>query len=206
MTGDGPNASIRFFDAQFRRQVREREFVPNPFEQAALPHLRGRVLDLGCGVGNLSVEAARRGCSVVALDACAVAIDSLRERALAEHLDIDAREVDLRSFGIAGEFDAIACIGLLMFFDCPTAARILATLQGRVRSGGVAIVNVLVEGTTYLEMFEPTAHCLFARTGLEDRFAGWQIVDSRIDSFAAPGGREKVFSTVTARKPPAQGI
>ena len=201
MNAQAPNASIRFFDDQFRRQIRAREFRLNPFELAALEHLHGRVLDLGCGVGNLSVEAARRGCSVVALDACDVAIDSLRERTRAEGLDIEARAVDLQCGVITGEFDAIACIGLLMFFDCASAARVLSNLQDCVRPGGVAIVNVLVEGTTYLDMFEPSGHCLFGRTELEARFAGWRIVDSRIDEFAAPGNRVKVFSTVVAAKP-----
>src|SRR5690606_32546271 len=102
---------------------------------------------------------------------------------------------------ITGEFDAIACIGLLMFFDCASAARVLSNLQDCVRPGGVAIVNVLVEGTTYLDMFEPSGHCLFDRDELDARFAGWRIVDSRIDEFAAPGNQVKVFSTVVAVKP-----
>jgi tellurite methyltransferase len=191
MNAQAPNASLRFFDEQFRRQIREHEFRLNPFELSALQHLRGRVLDLGCGVGNLSVEAARRGCSV----------DSLRERARAEGLDIEARAVDLQRSVITGEFDAIACIGLLMFFDCASAVRVLVNLQDCVRPGGVAIVNVLVEGTTYLDMFEPSGHCLFGRNELDARFAGWRIVDSRIDEFAAPGNRVKVFSTVVAVKP-----
>ncbi len=108
--------------------------------------------------------------------------------------------MDLQRSEITGEFDAIACIGLLMFFDCASASRVLGNLQDRVRPGGVAIVNVLVEGTTYLEMFEPAGHCLFGRTELEARFDGWRIVDSRIDEFAAPGNRVKVFSTVAAMK------
>ena len=61
------DASLRFFDAQFQRQVRESELALNPFEKQALAFLRGTILDYGCGLGNLAVAAARQGCSVVAL-------------------------------------------------------------------------------------------------------------------------------------------
>ena len=92
-------------------------------------------------------------------------------------------------------------IGLLMFFDCPTAFRRLDDLRRRVRPGGVAAVNVLVEGTTYMGMFDPSAHCLFARGELESRFAGWQIVHSEHQTFDAPNGQVKAFATVIAKRP-----
>ena len=72
--------SIRFFEAQFERQVREEDLRLNPFEEAALPRLRGRILDYGCGLGNLAMAAARNGCSVVALDGSRTAIDPTARR------------------------------------------------------------------------------------------------------------------------------
>jgi len=197
------NPSVDFFDAQFQRQVREADFRLNPFEEAALPHLRGRVLDCGCGLGNLAVEAARRGCRVVALDAGPTAIAHLRRRAAREALAIDAQQADLRAHAIAGDYDVVVAVGLLMFFDCATALRVLADLQSRVRDGGTAIVNVLVEGTTFLDMFDVGCHCLLAPAELERRFAGWDVVLSERRDFPAPGGRIKCFATVIARKPAA---
>ncbi len=70
--------SIEFFDRQFARQVGEPDIGLNPFEQSALPQLRGHVLEYGCGMGQLALAAARAGCSVVALDASAVAIQRLQ--------------------------------------------------------------------------------------------------------------------------------
>ncbi len=201
MRRDHPNRSVRFFDRQFRGQVEAGDFRLNPFELAALPHLRGRVLDLGCGIGNLSIEAARRGCRVLALDASETAIASLRERIAAAGLDVEARTADLAAWTIDEDFDAIACIGLLMFFDCDTARRVLRDIRERVRPGGTAFVNVLCEGTTYLDMFDPSAFCLFGRDELARRFADWLIVDERIDEFPAPGDTRKVFTTVAATKP-----
>jgi len=53
------NQSITFFDTQFQKQVAGNEFALNPFEKVALSFVRGRVPDLGCGLGNLSIEAAQ---------------------------------------------------------------------------------------------------------------------------------------------------
>ncbi len=195
------NSSIAFFDNQFQQQVRDQDFKLNPFELAALPHLRGRVLDFGCGMGNLAIEAAKRGCSVLALDANRSAISHLRQRALDEALPVQAIEADLRHHEIGEEFDCVVSIGLLMFFDCATAARVLSMLQSHVRPGGVAVINVLIEGTTYLDMFQPGHYCLLARGELESRFAGWNIIHSDFRNFDAPGETIKSFITVIAQKP-----
>ena len=72
------NRSIDFFDDQFRRQIGARDFSLNPFEHAALPFLKGRVLDLGCGLGNLAIAAARNGARNIQLRS---GLDSLHRRA-----------------------------------------------------------------------------------------------------------------------------
>ena len=193
--------SIEFFERQFAQQVRDQRFELNPFETLSLPHLHGRVLDFGCGLGNLAVAAAQRGCSVVALDASGAAIEHLRQVASTEGLPIDARQVDLRHHAIQEDFDTIVAIGLLMFFDCPTAFDTLADIQAHVKPGGTAIVNLLVEGTTYLDMFDADSHCLFARDELARRFAHWDILAAEACDFPAPRGLRKSFATVIARRP-----
>jgi len=198
------NKTIGFFDQQFQRQARDQDFALNPFELAALPHLGGRVLDFGCGMGNLAVAAAQRGCSVVAMDGSRSAISHLRQRALAEALPIEAIEADLRTHASTEDFDCVVSIGLLMFFDCATARRVLAMLQARVRPGGIAVINVLVEGTTFLDMFEPGHYCLFPRDEMASRFAGWEIMHSEFRNFEAPSRRIKSFVTLIARKPRQQ--
>jgi tellurite methyltransferase len=197
------NRTVELFDAQFRRQARDGEFALNPFESAALPHVHGRVLDLGCGLGNLTLEAARRGCTVQALDASPGAVAHIREVARTGNLPVQADVVDLARYRIQAEFDTIVAIGLLMFFPQPRALELLADIRSHVAEGGCAIVNVLIEGTTYLDLFEP-GHChLFGRDELERAFAGWKVLLSRVDTFDVPDGRTKVFSTVIAEKPGA---
>lgn len=195
--------SVDFFERQFQRQLREQEHTLNPFEQAALPWLRGRVLDYGCGLGQLSLAAARRGCEVLALDASATAIAHLRQVAQDEGLAIDAREAELSAYQLHDDFDSVVCIGLLMFLDCDSALHQLTQLQQRLRPGGVMVLNVLVEGTSYLAMFDPQRHCLLTAQQLRERFAGWTLELFELSDFPAPGNTIKSFVTLIGHKPSA---
>lgn len=193
--------SVEFFDRQFEHQVRASDAQLNPFERAVLPHLSGQVLDYGCGLGQLALAAARTGCEVLALDASVVAVQHLGAVAGREGLPVRAAVADLRSHRLTEDFDAVVSIGLLMFFDCETARQALAEMVAHLRPGGVLAVNVLVEGTTYMDMFDPAGYCLFERDMLARRFADWDIVSSTFSDFAAPGNLNKAFATLIARKP-----
>jgi tellurite methyltransferase len=200
-----PTTSVQFFETQFQREAAARpldQALPlNPFETDVLPWLHGHVLDFGSGMGALACAAAARGCTVLALDGSATAVAQLRARAAAQALPIASRQADLRTHVLSGRFDTIASIGLLMFFDRATAQRQLQALCTHLRPGGVIAVNVLIAGTTYTDMFDPAGHCLLAEGELAAQFAGWQLLHDREQTFDAPGGRLKRFSTVVARKP-----
>lgn len=193
--------AIAFFDDQFRRQVAAGEPELNPFEQAALPWLRGAVLDYGCGLGGLALAAARRGCRMRALDGSATAIARLQALAQAQGLPIEAEQADLRQYRLEGPFDAVVSIGLLMFFDCETARGQLAMLKAALRPGGVAAINVLTQGTSFLDVFAGGERCLFAPGELAAQFAGWEILLDEDSEFPAPHSTCKRFSTVIARRP-----
>jgi len=192
--------SIDFFENQFQRQVKAGEFDLNPFERIALDYVHGTVLDFGCGLGNLALEAARRGCTVTAVDASPTAIARIRVVAQQEQLAIEAIEADVAGFQIGHDYDTIVAIGLLMFFPQARALAMLQDIQANVRPGGRAIVNVLIEGTTYMDMFSD-AYYLFRREELVAHFAGWTVELARYDNFPAPGDTVKAFSTVIARRP-----
>ena len=195
-----PNRSVEFFDAQFRRQIEAGEFALNPFEQAALPFVSGRVLDLGCGLGNLSLAAARRGCEVTAVDASATAIERIRIAATREKLRVAAVQAGIDGTFATGAYDTVIAIGLVMFFPCPEAERLLGEIRRGVAPGGRAIVNTLIEGTTWMAPFEPGRFCLLAEGALERSFAGWRILLARREEFPAPDGKLKRFDTVVAQR------
>jgi len=196
------NQSITFFDTQFQKQVAGSDFALNPFEKAALPFVHGRVLDLGCGLGNLCIEAARGGAEIVAVDASETAIKQIRTTAAAHNLRIEAVLADVSTYEITREYDTIVAIGLLMFFERARALALLDDIQAHVAANGRAVINVLTAGTTYLGMFEPGHYYLFGQNELEERFKGWNILLSRHDGFDAPGNTRKEFATIVARKGP----
>ena len=195
------NHSVRFFDTQFQRQVAGGEFELNPFERLALPYLQGEILDLGCGLGNLALEAAKSGCRVTALDGSATGIARLRETALCAGLALEVHEADLVHYQLARDYDTIVAIGLLMFFSRARAEALLGEIVAHVRPGGVVALNVLTQGTTFLGMFEPGHYHLFPKGAMEAALAGWEILVASHDTFPAPNDTVKAFDTVIARRP-----
>lgn len=194
------NHTVSFFETQFQKQVRDNEFALNPFEQLALKYLEGDILDLGAGLGNLCLEAGRRGHSVLAVEASPTAVIRINKDARQEGLAVKAIQEDIENWRIDRTYNTIIAIGLLMFFRRDTAMTLLDAIQDHVKPGGVAIVNTLIEGTTFMGMFDPDKYCLFARGELEQRFSGWHVLESVYQSFPAPEGTVKEFSTVVAKK------
>jgi tellurite methyltransferase len=120
-------------------------------------------------------------------------------------LPIREEVAELRNYEIREDFDVIVCIGLLMFMANDDAMRIVGQLQEHVLPRNLSIINVLIEGTTYLDMFGPDPYHLFGRSELQERFAGWELIESRYDDFEATGATSKAFATLVARRPAKPG-
>ena len=93
------------------------------------PSGRTPLLDLGCGVGEPALTAARRWPAVVGLDQDGQALETARERARAQGLDnAEFRQgsFDHLGFEDASAAAAVSRFGLLMFGDGEAGARELA--------------------------------------------------------------------------------
>lgn len=106
---------------------------------------RERVLDIGCGAGGATREAARAvgpGGSVIGIDACAEAIDAARERTPPE-LGIEYRV--LRAEHLRGIPDrSIDCItASLVFEQLADLPQVAAELSRVLRPGGRVVASVM---------------------------------------------------------------
>ncbi len=88
-----------FYFAEFKNWPRH--------QQAAMKHVRGRVLDVGCGAGRCSLYLQKRGQPVVGIDASPLAVQTSRKRGVK-----DARVLPFTQIhrGL-GQFDAILMMG-----------------------------------------------------------------------------------------------
>jgi magnesium-protoporphyrin O-methyltransferase len=97
------------------------------------PDLRGaRLLDAGCGTGALSIEAARRGARVVAIDLSPTLVEVARERLPA---DLDGAAIEFHSGDMLdpklGGFDFVVAMDSLIHYRPADTCRIVAGLAAR---------------------------------------------------------------------------
>jgi magnesium-protoporphyrin O-methyltransferase len=131
LTSDAPVGRIRATVRAGRDEMHATllDWLPNDL-------LGFRLLDAGCGTGALSVAAAQRGASVVAVDLSPTLVELARQR-LPSSLglgEIDFRSGDMLSPSL-GEFDFVVGMDSLIHYRAPDAVKALAALAQRTRHG-----------------------------------------------------------------------
>ena len=127
LTSDAPVNSIRATVRAGRDDMRRTLLSWLPED------LRGRrVLDAGCGTGALSVEAARRGAHVVAIDLSPTLVDLARERLPSDLGEgrIDFHVGDMFDPAL-GRFDHVVAMDSLIHYRARDTARVLAGFADR---------------------------------------------------------------------------
>ena len=99
-----------------------------------------RLLDVGCGAGQLTIPAAKRGIDVVGIDLAQNLVDQARERAKAEGLEIQIDQGDAEALQFEdASFDAVMSLIGSMFAPRP---ELVASEMVRVcRPGGQIIMG-----------------------------------------------------------------
>ena len=99
--------------------------------------LRGRVLDAGCGRGNMAPLAAAQGADAVGVDVSPRAIEQARRKAGERGLSVRFEVADALSLGELGlTFDTVIDSGLFHVFDDGDRARYVTSLASVLESGG----------------------------------------------------------------------
>ncbi len=129
LTSDAPVSGIRATVRAGRDRMRNTLLGWLPADMTGL-----RLLDAGCGTGALSVEAARRGAQVTAIDLSATLVELARERTPRDlgGGSIDFRVGDMTDASL-GLFDHVVAMDSLIHYRAPDMARAAAKLAARSR-------------------------------------------------------------------------
>jgi 2-polyprenyl-3-methyl-5-hydroxy-6-metoxy-1,4-benzoquinol methylase len=105
-----------------------KRLVPNPYRWHIRHVCKGRVLDVGCGIGRCLAFLAGRG---VGVDPNPAAVEIARARGVEAYTP-----AELASMDDAVAFDTLLCSHVLEHLSRPEGVELLQTWAPRVRSGG----------------------------------------------------------------------
>ena len=105
---------------------------------------RGRVLDLGCGTGRISLQLARAGYDVVGIDRSEEMLRVAQERLWREGHRLPLSRQDMRSFSLHKSVDAVvcACDGINYLTDLTMVQSCFARVARALRPGGLFLFDI----------------------------------------------------------------
>lgn len=135
------------------------------------PYCRGRVLEVGCGVGTFTRRVLTTPVtSVLSIDISEAAVERCR-RSLADHR-LEIRHADVR--GVSGAFDLVICMNVLEHIDDDRSA--LSHMWSMVRESGTLFLLVPAHQALFASFDAESGH--FRR--YDKRSMGRLIADSEL--------------------------
>jgi magnesium-protoporphyrin O-methyltransferase len=131
LTSDAPVSRIRQTVREGRDRMRDMMLSRLPADLSG-----HRVLDAGCGAGQMTIELARRGAEVLATDISPALVRIAQERLpadLAPRVSFAAGDMLSRDLG---QFDHVVAMDSLIYYDATDIGRALAGLEART-SGAI---------------------------------------------------------------------
>jgi SAM-dependent methyltransferase len=170
-----------------------------------------RALDICCGMGRITAELARRGFAMTGVDITESLLETAREDALYEGLEIEYVQADARSFARPNFFDTAVNLYISFgYFENPEDDLLLArNVRESLKPGGTFIVETLgkeiaVRDFTPGEWFERAGYTVLTEYEAVDSWAAlknrWILIRNSAASAdasrsgEAPSRIEKVFT------------
>jgi SAM-dependent methyltransferase len=173
------------------------------YASASLASGGPRALDLCCGMGRITAELARRGFAMTGVDITESFLETAREDALYEGLDIEYVQADARSFVRPGFFDTAVNLYISFgYFENPEDDLLLArNVYESLKPGGSFIVETLgkeiaVRDFTPGEWFERAGYTMLTEYEAVDSWAALKNRWILIPKAERPNGTriEKTFT------------
>jgi magnesium-protoporphyrin O-methyltransferase len=183
LTTDSPVSRIRATVRAGRDRMRATllSWLPDDLSGASL-------LDAGCGTGSLSIEAARRGAAVTAVDVAGSLIDEARARLPADAASVRFHVGDMHSPAF-GAFDHVVAMDSLIHYE---AQDILTMLAGFAARTSRSVVYTVAPQTPALSVMHAVGKAfprkdrapaivpigierLGAMISADPRLSGWQL-------------------------------
>jgi SAM-dependent methyltransferase len=156
-----------------------------PEEEPGIPPRRGvlfsspRIADLCCGFGRMTLEFARRGFAATGVDITESYLDTAREDAAYEKLDIEFIKQDVRDFRRPGFFDlAVNLYNSFGYFADPADDRcFVKNAYDSLKPGGTFIIDILgkeiaVRDFVEADWFERAGFFILTEYEAADSWAG----------------------------------
>jgi ubiquinone/menaquinone biosynthesis C-methylase UbiE len=165
-----------------------------------------RVLDLGCGTGNVAIELAARGTEVVAIDLSEAMLGRLHEKlAVRPALPLAVRSGDAEDLSefASGSFDAVTC--LLVLYSVERPERALDEAIRVLARGGLLVITEPKPGFSLEPLLDFGRRHLAEHGLLTELAEDWERVE-QANRALDPSRRPRLFVDGIARVLAARGF